>query len=194
MKIPSWLFWSMVAVHMFIQRLETTESLPMRHMDSKITLSMPGQQSGKREKKHFIEYGKFLMARLTENIHPSAHIPLARIQPVWCCLVTKSCPTFLWPQGLQRTRLPCPLSPRVWANVCWVSDAIHHLILFPLSPPALNLSQHQGLFQWVGSLYQVAKVLELQLQYRPFWFPLRLTGLISLQSKEVWRVFSSTTI
>ena len=32
------------------------------------------------------------------------------------------------------------------------------------SSPAFNLSQHQGLFQWVGSLYQVAKVLELQLQ------------------------------
>ena len=37
----------------------------------------------------------------------------------------------------------------------------------PLSPPspvALNLSQHQGLFQWIGSSHQVAKVLELQLQ------------------------------
>ena len=35
------------------------------------------------------------------------------------------------------------------------------------SPPALHLSQHQGLFQWVSSLYQVAKVLELQLQQQP---------------------------
>ena len=35
------------------------------------------------------------------------------------------------------------------------------------SPPAFNLSQHQGLFQWVSSLHQVAKVLELQLQHRP---------------------------
>jgi len=33
------------------------------------------------------------------------------------------------------------------------------------SPPALNLSQHQGLFQWASSLYQVAKVLEFQLQH-----------------------------
>ena len=36
----------------------------------------------------------------------------------------------------------------------------------PTSPPALNLSQHQGLFQWVSSLHQVAK--ELELQHRPF--------------------------
>ena len=41
----------------------------------------------------------------------------------------------------------------------------NHLILcHPLSPPAFNLSQHQGLFQGVSSLHQVAKVLEFQLQ------------------------------
>ena len=44
-------------------------------------------------------------------------------------------------------------------HVHWVSDAIQpsHLLLSP-SPPAFSLSQHQGLFQWVGSLNQVAKV------------------------------------
>ena len=36
------------------------------------------------------------------------------------------------------------------------------------SPPAFNLSQHQGLFQWVGSSHQVAKVLELHLQHQSF--------------------------
>ena len=40
------------------------------------------------------------------------------------------------------------------------------------SPPALNLSQHQGLFQWVSSSHQVAKVLEFQLQHESFqWTP-----------------------
>ena len=40
------------------------------------------------------------------------------------------------------------------------------------SPPALNLSQHQGLFQWVSSLHQLAKVLEFQLQHQSFqWTP-----------------------
>ena len=40
------------------------------------------------------------------------------------------------------------------------------------SPPALNLTQHQGLFQWVSSLHQVAKVLEFQLQHQTFqWTP-----------------------
>ena len=48
-------------------------------------------------------------------------------------------------------------------------DAIQpsHPLLFP-SPPTFNLSQHQGLFQWVNSLHQVAKGLEFQLQYQSF--------------------------
>ena len=52
--------------------------------------------------------------------------------------------------------------------VHWVNDAIHpsHPLL-PPSPFAFNLSQHQGLFQWVGSSNQVAKVLEFQLHISP---------------------------
>ena len=52
-------------------------------------------------------------------------------------------------------------------HVHWVSDAIQPS--YPLSspsPPAFNLSQHQGVFQWVGSLHQVAKGLEFQLQHQ----------------------------
>ena len=50
-----------------------------------------------------------------------------------------------------------------------VSDAIQpsYPLLSP-SPPAFNLPQHQGLFQWVHSLNQVAKVLEFQLQHQSF--------------------------
>ena len=47
-----------------------------------------------------------------------------------------------------------------------------HLILLSPSPPAPNPSQHQGLFQWVSSLHEVAKVLEFQLQHQSFqWTP-----------------------
>ena len=50
-----------------------------------------------------------------------------------------------------------------------VSDATQpsHPLSIP-SPPALNLSQHQGLFQRISSLHQVAKVLEFQLQHQSF--------------------------
>ena len=49
----------------------------------------------------------------------------------------------------------------------------NHLILSSLSPPAFNLSQHKGLFQWVSSSHHVAKVLELQLQHQSFQWMFR---------------------
>ena len=58
-------------------------------------------------------------------------------------------------------------------HVHWVSDAIQpsHPLSSP-SPPALNFSQHQGLFKWVSSSPQVAKVLAFQLQHQFFqWTP-----------------------
>ena len=56
----------------------------------------------------------------------------------------------------------------------WVGDAIQpsHPLSSP-SPPALNLSQHQGLFKWVSSSYQVAKILEFQLQHQSFQWTFR---------------------
>ena len=73
----------------------------------------------------------------------------------------------LRPHELQHARLPCPsLSLRVCSNSCPLSWWYHPNISSSVSPspPALNLSQHQGLFQWVGSLHHVAKILELQHQ------------------------------
>ena len=82
-----------------------------------------------------------------------------------------------------------------------VSDAIQpsHPLLSP-SPLTFNLFQHQGLFQRVSSSCQVAKVLGPSASASIFpmniqdWFPLGLTGLISLQSKGLSRVFSNTTV
>ena len=85
-------------------------------------------------------------------------------------------------------------------HVHWVSDAIQpsHPLLSP-SPPAFNLSQHQGLsnvsvlcIRWPGiEVSASASVLTMNIQD---WYPLRLTGLISLQSKELSRVFSNTIV
>ena len=79
-----------------------------------------------------------------------------------------------------------------------VMPSNHRILCCPLLllPSRLN----QGLFQWVGSLHQVAKVLAIQLQASVLpmniqgCFPLGFTGLISSQSQGLSRVFSSTTI
>ena len=82
-----------------------------------------------------------------------------------------------------------------------VGDAIQpsHPLSSP-SPPAPNPSQHQGLFQWVNSSHEVAKVLGVSASASVLpmntwdWFPLGWTGWISLQSKGLSRVFSNTTV
>ena len=78
----------------------------------------------------------------------------------------------------------------------------NHLMLLSPPPPALSLSQHQGLFQWVGSSHQVVKVLELQVQHQSFQWIFRIDFLYDWLVQSPWflisrglsRIFSSTTI
>ena len=81
----------------------------------------------------------------------------------------------LWPHEPQHARPPCPSpTPGVQkTHFHRVGDAIQpsHPLSSP-SPPALNVSQHQGLFKWVRSSHEVAKVLEFQLQHQSYqWTP-----------------------
>ena len=85
-------------------------------------------------------------------------------------------PDSLQTHGLQHARPPCPSpTPRIYPNPSPLSQWCHPTIssLSPPAPPALNLSQHQGLFKWVSSLHQVAKVLEFQVQHQSFQWTLR---------------------
>ena len=83
---------------------------------------------------------------------------------------------FVIPWAISKPGLPVhhQLPEFTQTHVHWVSDAIQpfHPLLSP-SPPALNLSQHQGIFKWVSSSHQVAKVLEFQLQYQSFQWTFR---------------------
>ena len=85
------------------------------------------------------------------------------------------------PMNCSTTGLPVyhQLPESTQTHVHWVGSAIQpsHLLSSP-SPPALNLSQHQGLFKWVSSLYQVAKVLEFQLQHQSFQWVFRTDFLL----------------
>ena len=85
--------------------------------------------------------------------------------------------------------IPVPhyLPESVQIHVHWVSDVIQPSHPLPPSSFTFTLSQHQGLFQWVSSLHQMAKVQELQLQYQSFQFSFSISpsneysGLISFR-------------
>ena len=123
-------------------------------------------------------------------------VGFSMVQNVECyCSVAQLCPILCDPMdcstaGLQPGFPVLHYLPEfAQTHVHWVGNAISpsHLQL-PSSPFVLNLSQHQGLFQWVGSLHQVAKVLELQLQHQSLmnikgWFQ----GMTTLSSILAWR-------
>ena len=77
-----------------------------------------------------------------------------------------------------------------------VSDAIQaSQHLSSPSPPTFNLSQHQGLFKWVSSSHQVAKVLEFHLQHQSLQWIFRTDFLLIFSlSKGLWTGFSNTTV
>ena len=113
----------------------------------------------------------------------------------------------LQPHGLQHVRPPCPSpTPRVYSNSCPLSQWCHPTVSYSVIPSlaAFNHSQHQGLFQWVRSFpvsrlftsgdqiigtSASASVFPMNIQD---WYPSGWTDWISLQSKGLWRVFSSS--
>ena len=132
-----------------------------------------------------------------------AFLPRSKHLLMCCCFcsLTQFSPTICDSMDCSTPRCPVlhHLLELAQTYVHWVCNVIQPSC--PLSTPsplALNLSQHQGLFQWVSSLYQVAKyqastpasVLPMNIQD---WFLLGLTGLVSLQSEGLSRVFSNTT-
>ena len=95
--------------------------------------------------------------------------------------VVQSCPTLSSPIGYSTLGLLVPhhLPKFAQVHVCCIGDAIQPSHpLMPSSPSAFNLSQHQGLFQWVSCLHQMTKILS-------FSFSISLSnvysGLISLK-------------
>ena len=91
-----------------------------------------------------------------------------------CCLifqfssVTQSGPPLWNPMDCSTPGFPVhhQLPELTLTHVHWVSDAIQPSHPLSPSPPVFNLSQHQGLSQWVRSSHQVAKVLQFQLQHK----------------------------
>ena len=120
-----------------------------------------------RQLKRFtLEHTEKICSR--DKVLNTSNFSISSVQFSW---VAQSCPTLCNPTNCSTPGLPVhhQLPEFTQTHVHWVNDAI--LPSHPLSSlslPALNLSQHQGLFKWVSSSHQVAKVLEFQLQHQSF--------------------------
>ena len=121
-----------------------------------------------------------------------------------CCSVIKSCMTLRNPMDCSTPGLPVPhyLPEFAEAHVHWIGDAIQPSHpLPPFSPFAFNFSQPQGLIsnesavriRWPSSSGALASASVLPMNIQS-WFPLGLTGLISLQFKGLPKIFSSTSL
>ena len=120
------------------------DSLPLRHMGSPLNT-----------------YKYFVIAYM----HAFAYIRVVLFSR------SESCPILCHPMDCSTSGFTVlhHLPELAQTHIHWISDAIqpsHPLISSSL--PAFNLFQHQGLFQWVSSLHQVVKVLELQLHHQSF--------------------------
>ena len=122
----------------------------------------------------------FLTTKKKRELCGDAGVPNIKVrvilQSVQFSSVAQSCPTLCNSMDCSTSGLPVyhQLLEFTQTHVHWFGDAIQssHPLSSP-SPPAFNLSQHQGLFKWVSSFHQVAKVLEFQLQHQSFQWSFR---------------------
>ena len=151
---------------------------------------LPGESQGRGSLVSCCLWGRYDIEHLFMYLFSSVHL-LSRVQ--LCNPMNWSMPGF--PIHHQ---LPEPAQ----THVHQIGDAIQpfHPLSAP-SPPAFNLSQHQGLFQWVSSSHLVAKAetgVSASASVLPMntrdWSPLGWTNWISLQSKGLSRVFSNTKV
>ena len=122
-------------------------------------------QKGKRKMKQYVGINMLISLTIVITLHMYVTYTLvSSFQPL-------SCVRLCDPMDCSSPGLPVhhQLPEFTQTHIHWVSDTIQpsHPLLSP-SPPAFNLSQHQGLFQWVRSSHQVAKVLEFQIQHQSF--------------------------
>jgi len=127
------------------------------------------QSVGSQRVRHNWHFFHIMYVNPVLLIYPSSHLSI--LLTIQFISVVQSHPTLCNPMNRSTPGFPVhhqlPESTNI--HVHWVGDAIQpsHPLSSP-SPPALNLSQHQGLFKWVSSSHQVAKVLEFQLQHQSF--------------------------
>ena len=137
------------------------------------------------------DHGTLIRNQLTTDVFSSVQ---------FSCSVMSNC---LWPHELQYARPPCP-SPTagVHSNPCPLSQWCHPTIpssVIPFSScsqsfPASGSFQMSQLFAWGGQRTGVSASTSILPMNTQDWFPLGWTGWISLQSKGLWRLFSTSTV
>ena len=122
---------------------------------------------------YYIQVGSFYAGFLESFYHKWVQNFVERFYYIYQSVrsVAQSCPTLCDPMDCSTPGFPVhhKFPELAQTHIHWVSDVMQpsHPLLSP-SPPGFNLSQHQGLFQWVNSSHEVTEVLELQLQHQSF--------------------------
>ena len=139
-----------------------------------------------------------------QKCSPILGILFAHFKNYTCyCSFAQSCLTLCHPRDCSMPGFPVlhRLSELTQTHVHWVGDAIQPSCpLSSPSPSAFNLSQHQGLFQWVNSLHDVAKVLGVSASASVLpmniqdWFPLGLPWLDLLAVQGTLKSLLHTTV
>ena len=161
------------------------------------TFTFPPRQEISAYKKHSL----FPPQPSLTAFHPS----LALVSPFSSRLVSQFSRSVvsdsLRPHGLQHARPPCPSPTRVHPNPCPLSQWCHPTISSSITPfscpqsfPASRSSQMSQLFTTGGQNIGVSASTSFPPMNTQDWSPLEWTGWISLQSKELSRVFSNTTV
>ena len=136
--------------------------------------------------------------RITLSIFTVYLSPFSSVQ-FTCSVMSDS----LWPHGLQHARVPCPSpTPRIYSNSCSMSQWCHPTISSSVVPfssclqsfPVSGSFQMSQFFASGGQSIGVSASASAPLMNIQDWFPLGLTGWISLQSKGLSRIFSRTTV
>ena len=126
---------------------------------------------------------KSLIIKILLSISPFMYVSTYLL---CCCSVAHLCLTLCDSMDCSTPWFPFldHLLELAQTHVHWVGDAIQSSCLLLSPSPAFNLSQHQDLFKWVSSSYQVARVLQLQLQHQFFQWIFRTDFLLG------WLVWS----
>ena len=132
---------------------------------------------------------------------PSSEFLCSADYGMWWCSVTKLCPTLCNPMSCSTPDCCLSLSPRVWWNSCslswWCYPTISSAALFSVCLQSFPVSESFPVSWLFASSNQSVgvsastSILSMSIQG---WFPLELTGLISLLLRGLARVFSSTTV